>query len=123
MLKLSINGTLGKFGYSKLPDEIVDNILQISGMKAFSVAKAKAPYLDSHPVHIRDSIHTWYDKASRIFYVIVSSLYANITEFGSKLRFPHPFIRPAAKAAQTIMRSTIRKSTKEAVNKRKRIAK
>jgi hypothetical protein len=123
MVKLSIKGTLGKFGYSALPDSIVDDILQISGMKAYTVAKGKAPYLDEHPIHIRDSIHTWYDKAASIFYVIVSSLYANITEFGSKLRFPHPFIRPAAKAAQTIMRSTIRKSTKDAVNKRKSRAK
>jgi hypothetical protein len=123
MVSLSVRGTLGKFGYSNIPDDIVDEILQVSGLYAQKVAIQRAPYdlKDKKGIHIKDHIKYWFDHVAKAAYIVVASVYGNVAEYGTKLRRAYPFIRPAGAAARTKMRSIIRPSVKSAVRKRKRI--
>lgn len=119
MLKLNITGTLAKFGWSGLPDEITDTILKITIDTAYMTAVKNAPVdPNDPPIHIKDELNKMYDEEKRIGYVLVKLPYANVAEYGSKKRLPHPYMRPAAKSAQNKMRSMIRSATKDAVNKK-----
>lgn len=119
MISLNVQGTLGKFGYKNIPAAISEDILLIAIEQAFMTAKKNAPYdTDDEaepPIHIRDEIQRSFDNTNRIGYVWVKLPYANIAEYGSKHRLPHPFIRPAAKAAQNKMRAVVRTAVKKSV--------
>jgi len=123
MLSVNIKGTLGKYGYSDIPDEITDQILSIAVDTAEVTAKAKVPVgtapQDPHPGLLRDLIRSWIEKAARIGFVSVKSPYALAVHYGDKRHFPHPFMQQAADAARRIIKSTIRKSTKAAIEKGK----
>jgi HK97 gp10 family phage protein len=120
MLKLNITGTLGKFGYQNIPEKVVESILMVAIDTALITAKRKAP-VDPRdpPIHIRDELQKEYDNAKMIGYVYVKLPYANIAEFGSKHRLPHPYMRPAAQAARNKMRAVIRASAKKAIQEEK----
>jgi hypothetical protein len=120
MIKLNISGTLGRFGYSNIPEEIMIDILTIATETAYVTAVKKAPYLaNDPPVHIKDELKHSVDIDKKIGEVSIKLPYAYIAEFGSKHRIAHPYIRPAARAAQAKMKAVIRKSTKEAIDKEK----
>jgi hypothetical protein len=120
MVSLSVRGTLGKFGYSNIPDDIIDQILMVATMQAYKTAVQKAPFdPDDPPVHIREELRWNFSKLARMGTVWVRLAYANMAEYGSKGRAAHPFIRPAKAAAQRKMRAVIKRSTQDAVRKRK----
>jgi HK97 gp10 family phage protein len=115
MLSLNVKGTLGKFGYEDVPDAVVDQIIQAAGLQALKTAIANAPYLPEHEIHLKENIHSWWDPMARVFYVIAASIYANIAEFGSRMRLPHPYMRKAIVAAKNKMKSVIRGAFKKAI--------
>ena len=116
MVSLNIKGTLGKYGWKNVPDEIIDDILPIAGLTAYKTAYQKAPYLAKHAIHLREAIEHFYDKVKRIYFIIVHSPYGFVTEFGGRRHYlPHPFIRPASKAAQNKIRAIIRLAAKQAI--------
>lgn len=121
MLKLDVKGTLGKFGYSNIPDDIVDQIIGISTLQAYKTAVLKAPW-DPEPdgIHIKEDLKFYYSKTLQVGEVWIRSPYANIAEYGSRHRFAHPYMRPASQAARNKMRAVIRASTKAAVDKGKK---
>jgi HK97 gp10 family phage protein len=118
MLKLNVTGTLAKFGWSKIPDAIVQDILLTVTKQAYVTAVKNAP-IDPNdpPIHIKDELTWTYNKDAKLGTVYVKLPYANAAEYGTKSRLPHPFMRPASKAAQNKMRSMIRLATKEAIDK------
>jgi hypothetical protein len=120
MINLDIQGTLGKFGYHNLPDDIADSILKIATDTAYKTAVQKAPW-DPEPdgIHIKEDLKTYYSPMLKTGFVFIRSPYANIAEFGSRKRLAHPYMRPASKAARNKMKAVIRVSTKDAVDKEK----
>jgi len=120
MITLSIKGTLGKFGYENIPEEISDEIIKIATDAAYISAVKNAPY-DPEPdgVHIKEDLKTYYSPMLHAGFVYIKSVYANIAEYGSKSRLAHPYIRPAAKAARAKMRSTIKAAVKSAIAEEK----
>jgi len=120
MISLNIKGTLGKFGYEDLPVEISNEILKIATDTAYRAAVKNAPY-DPTPdgIHIKEDLKTYFSAMLQAGFVFIRSAYANIAEYGSKHRLAHPYIRPAAKAARSKMKSVIKSSTKTAIAKEK----
>jgi len=121
MISVNVTGTLGKYGYQNIPDEISDMILQVSTETAYLAAVSAAPY-DPEPdgVHIKEDLQWRFISMLKLGVVWIKSAYANITEYGSKSRLPHPYMRKGAAAARSKMRSTIRSATKEVVTKNKK---
>lgn len=120
MLKLNLQGSLGRYGYSNLPDAIKSEIIGIAVLQAYNVAKAKAPYdPNDPPIHIRDDVHKEYWPGENEGAIVVKSPYCMPAEFGSKRRLAHPFMRPAAKSAESKIRSMLRKAAKEAAAEEK----
>ncbi|MCK9570435.1 hypothetical protein M0R72_15920 [Candidatus Pacearchaeota archaeon] len=119
MLELSVKGSLGKFSHLNLPDKIIDKLLNIGAIQAYKTAKAKAPYLPEHPIHLRDTIKRLDFLAARYIKISTDSPYAFITEFGSFLRKAVPFMRLAKAAAQRKMKSTMRSAILEAAKEEK----
>jgi len=117
---MDVKGTLGKFGYHDLPDAISDLVLKIATDTAHKSAIKHAPYDPvTDPIHIRDELKTYYSPSLKSGFVFVQLPYANAAEWGSRSRSPHPFMRPASKAAKNKMKSVIKSSTKKAVDKEK----
>ena len=120
MINLNIKGNFGKFGYTQVADDLVEELLLKAGEVALKTAIKKAPYdPNDPPYHLREHIHSWFDKAAQIFYVIAASIYANIAEYGSSRRLEHPYIRPASKAAQRNIKSNTKKAVTDSVNAEK----
>ena len=120
MIKMDIKGTLGKFGYAKVAESIMDDLLKIGVDQAYMTAIRSAPVdPNDPPIHIRDELKKDIDKDGKVGYVYVKLPYANIAEFGSKNRLPHPYIRPASRAAQAKIRATIRKAVKQSIAEEK----
>jgi hypothetical protein len=119
MLKLNLSGSLGRYGYSNLPDDIKNDLIQLALDQAYSTAYQKAPILPGHPIHIREDIKKEYTKGDPVAYLVVRSPYAFPAEFGSKHRLAHPFMVPAARAAKNKIRALLRKSAKEAAEREK----
>jgi hypothetical protein len=122
--KVDIIGTLGKYGYSNLPESISDEILSVIIDHAHYTAIKKAPYdkknLDD--VHLREHIQKDIDLKNHVGYVFVKISdipYAAVVEYGTKHRWAVPFMKPAAMAARSKMKAIIRKSTKDAIVKEK----
>lgn len=118
MLKLNIVGTLGKYGYSEIPEDLSAQIVLIATEQAYKTAVAYAPY-DPEPdgIHINEDLKWYFSKMAHGGVVWIKSDYANIAEYGSKGRLPHPYMRPASAAARSKMKQVIRSSTKEAIEK------
>lgn len=118
MLSLNITGTLAKYGYSNIPEEISDEIILIATMQAYKKAVASAPF-DPEPdgIHIKEDLSWYFSEMAHTGFVWIKSKYANIAEYGSKHRLPHPYMRPASAAARSKMKQVIRSSTKKAVEK------
>ncbi len=117
MIKLDIKGNFGKFGYTRVADELVDELLIKAGNVATKTAISKAPYdPNDPPEHLREKIYPFWDKLERIFYVTATSVYAFIAEHGSRRRQAHPYIRPASKAAQRNIKTNIKKAVTDSVN-------
>lgn len=120
MVKLNVTGTLNKYGYSNIPEEIADEIIMIATNHAYMTAVKNAPY-DPTPdgINIKTDLKHLFSKLLHAGVVWIRSAYANIAEYGSKCRLPHPYIRPAARAARAKMIQVIRSSTKKAIDKKK----
>lgn len=120
MVYLNIEGALGHFGYSNIPEDLQDAILLIVTQTAYQTAVKKAPVdpLDP-PVHIKDELKWSYSKMAKTGAVWVRLPYANVAEYGSRKRLAHPFMRPAWRAGYNKMRAVIRKSTKDAIKEEK----
>jgi hypothetical protein len=120
MVRLNVTGTLNKYGYSDIPEEISDEIIMIATDQAYLTAVREAPY-DPTPdgINIKTDLKKWFSKTLHAGAVWVRSAYANVAEYGSKLRLAHPYIRPASKAARNKMKQVIRASTKKAIAKKK----
>ena len=120
MLSLNVTGTLGKYGYSDIPDDIADEIIMIATNQAYMTAVKEAPY-DPTPdgINIKTDLKHKFSKSLRAGFVWIQSLYANIAEYGSKHRLPHPYMRPASRAARLKMKQVIRASTRKAIDKKR----
>lgn len=118
MVSLNVTGTLGKYGYSNIPEDISDEIISIATDQAYMVAVRDAPY-DPTPdgINIKTDLKKWFSKSLHAGAVWIRSAYANIAEYGSRHRLPHPYIRPASKAAKNKIKQVIRASTKKAIEK------
>jgi hypothetical protein len=118
-MRVDIKGTLGKFGYSNIPDEISDAILVSVVDHAHYTAIKKAPYLaDDPPLHLREEIQKEIDLKAKVGYVFIKTSdipYALIAEYGSKKRLAHPYMRPAAAAARAKMKAIIRTAAKQSI--------
>jgi hypothetical protein len=121
-LYVDIKGTLGKFGYSNIPEEMSDYILKIVVDHAHYTAVKKAPYLAGHEIHLRDNIQKEIDlktKSGAVFIKLADIPYALVAEYGSKKRLAHPYMKPAASAARAKLKAVIRVAFKEAVAEEK----
>lgn len=122
MVSLNVTGTLGKYGYSDIPEDIADEIIMIATKQAYMTAVENAPY-DPTPdgINIKTDLRYSYSFSAtrRVGVVWIRSVYANIAEYGSKSRLPHPYIRPAARAAKAKMIRVIRSSTRKVIDKKK----
>jgi len=123
MISVNVRGTLGKVGYTDIPDDIADDMLKAVVDKAYLVAKQKAPYDtdpgQSDPRHIRDELKKYYSKTLKAGAVWVELPYAHAAEFGTKSRLMHPFIRPAASAGKALMKAIARGAVKMAIKNAK----
>jgi hypothetical protein len=123
VLSMDVKGELGKFGYTELPEDIVDSILMAAIDKAYLVAKQKAPYdtdpLQRDPRHIRDEIKKYFSKMDHGGRVWVSLPWAPPAEYGTKSRLMHPYFRPASAEARKLIKSIARSAIRKAVNARK----
>jgi hypothetical protein len=120
MLSLNITGTLGKYGYGKISEDLADEIILIATQQAYKTAVKYAPY-DPEPdgINIREDLRWYFSKMAHGGVVWIKSPYANIAEYGSSHRLPHPYIRPASAAARSKMKQIIRQSTKNAIERNK----
>jgi hypothetical protein len=114
-LFIDIKGTLGKFGYSSIPDEITDLILTTVTSHALMTAKKFAPVKTGA---LRDAISSYVDLEGKAGYVWISFdriPYANVAEYGSRHRLAHPYMHPAAASARAKMKAIIRYAAKKAI--------
>lgn len=119
-LKLDVKGTLGKFGYHNLPDNITDEIIYIVTEHAYMTAVKRAPY-DPTPdgIHIKENIKRYYSKIGRFGEVWIDLPYALVAEYGSKKRLAHPYMRPAGVAARNKMKAIIKVAAKQSIAEEK----
>jgi len=118
-LRVDIKGTLGKYGYSNIPDEITDSILTIVTNHALLTAKKYAPILTGA---LRNAISSYVDHEGKAGYVWIAFdkiPYAIVAEYGSRHRLAHPFMHPAAAAARAKMKAIIRYTAKKAIEEEK----
>lgn len=123
MIKCDIRGTLGKFGYGHVPDEIADKILQAVTDQAHYTAVKRAPY-DPEPdgIHLREHVKKDIDLSKKVGYVFIETNeipYALVAEYGSRNRLAHPYMKPAANAARQKIKAIVRIAAKEAIAEEK----
>jgi len=119
MLSLNIKGNLSKLGWDKIPDIMVDEILNLCLDTAYSTAYRIAPVLSGD---FRDAITKHINLNEHYGWIVVSGKeipYNMLVEFGSRHRFAHPVFRPAGQAARKKMRQVMRKAIKDAAIKAK----
>jgi hypothetical protein len=119
VLSLKVTGTLGKFGYSNIPEDVSDEIIMISTMSAYKSAVVNAPYDDDpkqrDPRHIKEELKWHYSKLAKSGTVWVKLPWAHIAEYGNKRRLAKPYMRKGSKAAQNKMRAIIRGAVKKSI--------
>lgn len=119
-LRVDIQGTLGKFGYSSMPPEISEQLLSVLVDFAHYTASRKAPVETGK---LRGAIQKEIDLADMrgsVFIKLSEIPYAAVAEYGTKRRLPHPYMRPAGVATRTklkaIIKTAVRQSIEEAKN-------
>ena len=126
-LSIDIKCTLGKYGYSDIPDDVADLVLVATVNHVHYTAVKKAPVDRGDERHmpddvvLRENIQKEIDLPNKAGYVFVKKSdipYLFTAEYGTRSRLAHPFMRPAAAAGRGKMKAIIRASTKEVVDKK-----
>jgi hypothetical protein len=120
---MKVGGSIGKFGYSHIPDDIKLDVVNIGVNTAYRIAVLNAPY-DPTPdgIHIKEDLKfKLATNADPIGEVWIKSPYAAAAEYGSRRRFAHPYFSKGRKAAWQKIRAILRKAVKEAIAKEKPI--